>query len=65
MGKWISSHRAALEDLLESVQTGRQPLCGPEEGLQTIQMIHGALASHRAGGIRIPFPLENRDHALA
>jgi predicted dehydrogenase len=64
MAKWISSHRAALEDLLESVQSGRQPLCGPEEGRWTVEMIHGALASHRAGGSRVPFPLSHRGHAL-
>jgi predicted dehydrogenase len=64
MARWISSHQAALEDLLESVRTGRQPLCGPVDGRWTVEMIHGALASHRAGGSRVLFPLSHRGHAL-
>ncbi len=62
MGKRISSHRAAAEDLLESIREGREPLCNGEEGRLTVEMIHAVMESHVRGGARISLPSPLREN---
>ena len=52
------AHTNALmaADLMEAIETGRDPLCGVRDGRWTIEMIAGIYQSHYAGA-RLPFPL--------
>jgi predicted dehydrogenase len=61
----IAGHRGPVEDLLESIEGNREPLCGPEAGRTTIEMIQATFASHRLEGGRVTIPLANRQNALA
>jgi len=61
----IAGHLAPIEDLLSVLDTDRQPLCGPEDGRRTVEMIQSVFASHQQGGTRVSLPLEKRGNALA
>jgi hypothetical protein len=39
------------------------PVCGAENGRETIEMISATFASHRSGG-RVTLPLKDREHPL-
>jgi len=43
-------NQAAALDLLEAVETGREPACSATDGLWTIEMVHGVYQSQFAGG---------------
>jgi hypothetical protein len=56
----LSGQLIGGRDLLQAVSEGRSPLCDGVQGLQTVEMICSVFESHRLGGKRVPFPLENR-----
>ena len=41
---------AAVRDLIAAVEEDREPLCGPQDGRATIEMISAVFESHRLGG---------------
>lgn len=49
----VAGHIAPVRDLIESITTDRQPLCGAADGLSTIRMIESVFESHRQGGGRV------------
>ncbi len=55
----LTNHLVAL-DLLEAIETGRQPVCSARDGRWTIEMVAGIYQSQLAGGARVSFPLQNR-----
>ena len=46
-------------DLLEAIETGREPVCSAQDGRWTIEMVAGIYASHFSGA-RTRFPLSKR-----
>ena len=65
-GEAIAS-RAAMNarmaaDLMEAVETGRDPVCSVRDGRWTLEMIAGMYQSHYAGA-RVHFPLARRSPA--
>ena len=55
----LTNHVVAL-DLLEAIETGRQPVCSARDGRWTIEMVTGIYQSQLAEGARVPFPLQSR-----
>ncbi len=60
----IAGHQQAVLDLIDAMETGREPLCGPADGRTVVEMIQGVFASHMREGARVPLPLKNRGNAL-
>lgn len=65
LGKSIASHRTAALDLLDAMRENREPLCGMQEGKQTVEMIGAVMESHVSGGGRIEMPSAIRGNAFA
>jgi hypothetical protein len=63
LSRRILDHAAAIEDLLEAIRAGRDPLCGPEPARETIEMTQAVFASWVAGG-RVTLPLAQRTSPL-
>lgn len=63
-GKDVIGHLTGARDLLAAIRENRQPLCGPEEGRVIVEMISAVFESHRRGGQRVAFPLEQRSNPL-
>jgi len=57
-------HQGAVRDLLEAVAQGREPLCGPAAGRETVEMTLAVFASFAAGGAKVALPLADRRHPL-
>jgi predicted dehydrogenase len=57
------SNVAMVEDLLEAIQTGREPMCSEVDGRWTIEMVTAVYQSHLSGR-RVPFPLRDRRSGL-
>ncbi len=60
----IAGHQQPVLDLIASIETNRQPLCGPEDGRTIVEMIHSLFTSHIRGGARVPLPLVARGNPL-
>ena len=57
-------HHGAVRDLIAAIADKRQPLCGPEAGLETVELTLGVFASFAAGGKKVALPLADRQHPL-
>jgi predicted dehydrogenase len=57
-------HHGAIHDLLAAIKEQRAPLCGPEAGLETVELTLGVFASFAAGGKKVALPLADRQHPL-
>ena len=55
-------HHGAVRDLISAIADKRQPLCGPEAGLETVELTLGVFASFAAGGKKVSLPLADRHH---
>ena len=53
------ANRAMALDLLEAIETGREPLCNARDGRWTIEMVAGVYESQWSGA-RMRFPLSKR-----
>jgi predicted dehydrogenase len=51
----------ALEDLVECMETGREPACSERHAARAMELCLALHASHRRDGGRVAFPLEDRD----
>jgi predicted dehydrogenase len=51
----------ALEDLVDCVETGREPACSERHAARAMEMCLALHASHRRDGGRVAFPLEDRE----
>jgi predicted dehydrogenase len=54
---------AMVEDLLDAVQAGREPMCSEVDGRWTIEMVAAVYQSHLRGR-RVTFPLRERHSGL-
>lgn len=61
----VAGHQAVVRDLLDCMRQGREPLCGPEAGRETVEMITAVFASFAAGGAKVELPQRRREHPLA
>jgi len=57
-------HHGAIRDLLAAIAEKREPLCGPEAGLETVELTLGVFTSFAAGGKKVALPLAGRAHPL-
>jgi predicted dehydrogenase len=60
----VGAHRLPARDLITAIRENREPLCGPEEGRTTVEMIMAVFASHVRGGESVTLPLSLREHPL-
>lgn len=65
LADYVGHHVGPCLDLIASLGTDRQPLCGAQEGATTVEMICAIFESHRQKGAAVPFPLQERDNPLA
>ena len=63
LSRRILDHVAAIEDLLTSVRSGREPLCGPAAASETVEMTQAVFASFATGG-SVTLPLATRTWPL-
>ena len=56
-------NEAAVLDLIDAIETDRQPISGMYDALAATEMIVSVLESHRVGG-PVAFPLQNRENPL-
>ena len=57
-------HHGAVRDLLAAITEKRDPLCGPKDGLETVELTLAVFASFAAGGAKVALPLAERSHPL-
>ena len=48
-------------DLIEAIETGREPVCSARDGRWAVEMVMGVYQSQLTGG-RVPLPLRDRRH---
>lgn len=65
LGDDLAKHHTAGRDLVTAIREDREPLCSGEEGRLTIEMICAVFESHRQGGARVAFPLQERGNPFA
>ena len=65
LGKNIASHRVPALDLIEAIQSGREPLCSARDGQVVMEMINAVFESHVADGKKIALPSKTRGNVLA
>jgi predicted dehydrogenase len=58
----VGTNALMAADLMEAIETGRDPVCSARDGLWTIEMVAGIYQSGFAGS-RVSFPLEKRSAA--
>ncbi len=58
----LAGHITQGLDLIAAIEENRPPLCNEKDGAATVEMVCGALASHRAQGARVELPLKSRRH---
>ena len=57
-------HHGAVLDLIAAIAEKRETLCGPEAGLETVELTLAVFASFAAGGKKVSLPLADRAHPL-
>lgn len=60
-GQERSSVLLALEDLIASMEAGKEPACSERHSARAMEMCLALHASHRQDGRRVSFPLEDQD----
>ena len=60
----VQHHDAAIRDLIDACDAGREPLCNLGEAAMAVEMICAVFASHREKAKAVRFPLEDRGNAL-
>lgn len=61
----VHNHVAPVRDLIEAVDSDREPLCGVKNGAVTVEMICAVFESQRQGGKAVALPLKERGNALS
>ena len=61
----VGGHLAPVRDLIDSIGENRNPLCSAKDGRVVVAMTMAVFDSHRQGGERVSFPLEERRHPFA
>ena len=65
VGQLVANHVLVVRDLFAAIREDRPPLCSDADGRATLEMVHGAYASHVQGGKLISLPLATRTHPFA
>ena len=65
IGQQVANHIPVVDDLLAAIREDRPPLCSDVDGRATLEMVHGAYASHVQGGKVVTLPLATRTHPFA
>ncbi len=65
LNETIGHHVGLARDLIDAMQSDRQPLCNMYEGATTVEMICAVFASHQQNSAAVTFPLKERGNALA
>ncbi|MDE0078250.1 MAG: Gfo/Idh/MocA family oxidoreductase [Caldilineaceae bacterium] len=61
-----SSGLSVIEDLVDCIETGRQPRCSGQDGRKALEIAIAMRESHRLGGRRVDLPLADRSlHILS
>lgn len=53
---WMSGYPQEMQDFMESMASGRRPLCGAELGLDTVAVMYAAYLSAERGGAEVETP---------
>lgn len=61
--RYTARHTLAIENLLSTIGTDREPKCSAHVGRDIVEMTMAVFESHRVGG-PVTLPLELRDHPL-
>ena len=61
----VEHHDAAATDLIQAIESNRQPKCDAREAAMTVEMICSVFESHRLGSLAVPLPLPGREHPLS
>ena len=61
----IAGHQLPASNLIECMETGAEPTCGPTEAAATVEMIASVFESHRQHGAMVRLPLSHRDNPLS
>ena len=61
----VTHHVGPCRDLIDVIGSNRQPLCSVYEAAMTVEMICAVFASHQQNSKAVPFPLQQRNNALA
>jgi predicted dehydrogenase len=64
LGKRVSGHLLAADDLIAAIRDDRPTLCSAEDGRVIVEMISAIFESHRLHGQRVTFPLATRTNPL-
>ncbi len=64
LGKKVGSHFLAGTDLISAIREDRSPVCEGRQGRQVVEMVCGALASHRVSET-VRLPLDERGAPFA
>jgi len=56
-----AANRMMAADLIEAIETGREPVCSARDGRWAVEMVMGVYQSQLTGG-RVPLPLRDRRH---
>ena len=59
----LTANALMVEDLLDAIESDREPACSERAGRWTVEMTQGMYASQLGRGV-VSFPLENRAHPL-
>lgn len=49
-----------IDDIINSIETGRPPLCSGDDGRAALEIAIAMRESHRRGGVKVDLPLEDR-----
>jgi predicted dehydrogenase len=60
---WVVPTTRLIQDFVEAIKTGRDPVCNIEDAAMTVDMAYAIYASHFAGK-PVKLPLEDRRHPL-
>ena len=64
-GNWLDiGNKLLARDLVEAVESGREPLSSIHSVRFVNEMVQGVYSSHLSAGRRIPIPLTDRAHPL-
>jgi hypothetical protein len=61
----IAGHQLPASNLIECMETGAEPTCGPTEAAATVEMIASIFESHRQNSATVRLPLSHRDNPLS
>jgi len=62
---YVAADVGPVRDLIAEGKENGEPVCGMDEGAQTVEMVSAMFESHRQAGRAVPLPLVERGNPLA